>query len=164
MQRNGLQEEHLECSTTQENIDASLSPRLSFARDPCPDSAKSSLDYVATAPLQEVVKFPDGRIPRMSQLANGALPTRTDRNMLIPAELRHASGKNPISHSMSLLYQHNRGGSDWLSQFLFGFKLAGTLSQKHASPTSEKRHNEKPKCIQMINKSNASRFIGRAPK
>ena len=65
---------------------------------------------------------------------------------------------------MSLLYQHNLGGSTWLQQFLVGFKLTCTFSQKDTFPTCSKQIGKRPIDLAQTARSNASRYRGRARK
>ena len=65
---------------------------------------------------------------------------------------------------MSLMYQHNMGGSSWLQQFIFGFPLIGKLSQAHTFPTKDKLSGSQPKKLDHILKSTGRRFSERAQK
>ena len=81
----------------------------------------------------------------MRTLIQQATPHDKEWDATIQPELRPAAGKVRLAPLMSLMYQHNLGGSAWLSQFIFGFKLIGTLSQKHVFPPSDKMLGRDPK-------------------
>ena len=164
-QRKGLQEEHLDSLSMVEHLEAALiSPFFLSLPTPIPPTLQAAIDFIASGPTASALSFWNDQLSRIEQLANDSLPVDLHWKSLIPAALRPAAGKLRLATLMSLTYQFNLGGSLWLQQFLFGFRLTGTFSQIHTFPLSEKACRKKPIGPSRIAASSAQRFQERAPR
>ena len=140
---------------------AMSSPFFLSLKTPHPFSVSDSLSFSAGSP-SDLTPFWSEQLKRTKQLLMGTTPFDSDRKQLSPPEIRSATGNLQISPLMSLMYQHNMGGSAWLRQFIFGFKLIGAFSQKHTFPRSEKLKNTTPISAQHIMQASSRRFTERA--
>ena len=164
-QRKGIQEEHMESLSIEEHVEEALSaPFFLSLQTPLPQSITTALDFVAHTPSHEITSFWEEQLSRLQTLTLDASPTDKTWNNLIPATIRPAAGKLRLAPLMSLMAQHNMGGSIWLQQFLFGFKLIGKLGQEDCFPLSEKMLSKKPLDANKIASSISSRFSDRARK
>ena len=164
-QRKGLQEAHVDSLSMLDHVGAALSaPFFLSLNTPLPESVSAALAFVASSPPELGSAFWEEQLLHTEVLIADALPTDLKRNKIIPAEIPPASGKLKLAPLMSLLYQHDLGGSIWLQQFIFGFKLTGSFSQKHTFPQSDKLVGLRPLCLASIAQSNRSLFREMAQK
>ena len=119
---------------------------------------------MANSPPESITPFWEDQLQRTTQIVEGATQFDTGWLQLIPREIASAEGKIRLAALMSLMYQYNMGGSAWLQQFLFGFKLTGTFSQIHTFPPSDKLKGEQPCSLDLVMKANDRRFTERAQK
>ena len=148
-----------------EHIDEALSPPFFLSLDtPLPDSRNEARNFATSAPESEVLRFWDTQLSRMYPMEQDAISSDTECDLLIPDELKPAAGKLRLAPLMSLMYEHNLGGTAWLDQFIFGFKLTRALSQQRAFPPSDHMLKKKPKPLHIIAQSDADRFKERAAK
>ena len=164
-QRKGLQEEHTDSLSLTEHVNEALSaPFFLGLPTPLPESVESALNFIKASPSDTILDFWETQLKHTNKLVEDSKTIESEWVKLIPAELKLASGKLKLAPLMSLLYQQNMGGSHWLQQFLFGFPLVGTISQKHTFPSSDKLKTKKPIDLTQLTSSNARRFTDRAAK
>ena len=123
-----------------------------------------ALDLMAHTPSTRISSFWEEQLSRLENLVKDSSETQQRWNNLIPVEIKPAAGKLQLPALMSLMLQNNLGGSRWLQQFLFGFRLTGTLSQKHVFPQKDKLLGKKPRELAKIAKTNEARYTDRASK
>ena len=130
-QRKGLQEEHLDSLDMADHLDQALSaPFFLSLPTPLPHSLQSALDYASSTNPQTIISFWEEQLQALETMVSDARLTDLEWNRLIPGRIRPAAGKLRLAALASLTQQHNLGGPLWLQQFLFGFTLTGTLSQR----------------------------------
>ena len=105
-----------------------------------------------------VASFWGERLKRTANLVDDASPFDSDLEKLILPETHPDSGKIRLSPLISLMFQRNMGGSCWLQQFRFGFKLIGTPSPHRTCPPSPKLVDKAPLSPTKAAKANCRRF------
>ena len=164
-QRRGLQEEHTECSSIEEHVKAALkAPFFLALHTPLPSSLSKAISFVSECAPELVTSFWEKQLGELTKLASDASDTNESWKKLIPTEIRPAAGKLNLPALMSLMDQFGLGGSNWLQQFLFGFKLTGVLSQRFAFPSAEKAGNSPILSPEELVKNSSTRFTERAAK
>ena len=87
--------------------------------------------------MGDVLTFRAEQPARMGQLIRDTSAACERWNRLIPTAICPSGGKLRLTPLMSLMYQHKPGGSIWIQQFLFGFKLTGALGRRSAFPATD---------------------------
>ena len=164
-QRKGLQEEHSDSSSMEEHAkEAITAPFFLSLQTPLPQAITHALNFISSTPHTAIRDFWRKQLHLTEKLVSDASSCDSAWNERIPLRLRASAGRLKLAPLISLLYQHNLGGSTWLQQFIFGFKLTGIFSQKYAFPVTHKLLSKTPLKLNRIMRSNSSRFSDRAKK
>ena len=149
----------------EERLDEALAaPFCLSLNTPLPLSVAKDLNFLAHAPAAVVMEFRDNQIRAMPQLVRAAAPVDSEWNSLIPPEIMPSAGKLRLDPLLSLMRHRNLGGSNWIQQFLFVFKLTGALSQRYTFPPCEKDSRNTPIGAPRVASENAKRFHERSAK
>ena len=132
-----------------------IAPPFSLSsKTPLPRSPAQSLEVVPTSSPDEFHSSWDIPLERMDKMAEDSRLMGEARGVIIPPAILLAAGELRSVPLASSMYQREMGGSILSQRLLFGFKLAGVLSQKHTFPKSGKMIRKARK----ITKSPAKRF------
>ena len=160
-QRRGIQYNIPDATSKLDHVDrASREPFHLSDRIPIPDEIEESILFVNSTPTDEVLQYWDDQLARLEVLISASAPCQAEWDGMIPDRIRPASGFIKTVALTELLHQYGMKGATWMQQFIFGFDIIGSFSQRNVFPVNPKAKEPAP--LDVVWGGNEERFSSRA--
>ena len=164
-QRKGIVEEHPETRDISAHITAALSaPFFLSLATPLPPSTTWAMSFVKDCNPAAIQIFWTKQLNRLRGLVRDSAPVEKAWLEATPDAIRPATGKIKLVALASLMNQLDLGGSKWIKQFIHGFRLTGTFSQKSTFPLDPRVTADEQVPLKAIFGSSQQRFWERSAK
>ena len=138
-QRKGIQYSIPDASSKLDHIErASREPFHLSGRIPLPGELRESIQFIRPVSLETVVHFGDAQLGRIEALISESAPFQAEWDSSIPERIRSAAGFVKTVALSELTHQFGMRGDLWLRQFIFGFDILGSFSQRGVFPVCAK--------------------------
>ena len=125
---------------------------------PLPESTNAAVSFIAKTDGAAAKAFWSEHLSRLGSLVAVADQINSQWGDLIPSEIRPSAGKLKLAAFLSHMLRSGLGGSRWWRQFIFGFELAGVLSQSGTSPVDSRTDDKLPASDVKLFSAAQSRF------
>ena len=109
-----------------------------------PEEIGTSIRFTRSSPSEAVIQFSDDQLGRVADLISAAAPTQAELDSFIPDRIRSAAGFIKTVAPTELMRQFGTKGGICLQQFIFGFDIAGSFSQRNVFPICSKANAPAP--------------------
>ena len=128
---------------------------------PLPEEMHEANKFITSAPPESIIAFRNKQLARLDTMITQAATTQKEWQQQTPDSIKCVTGELKTVTIAQLLDYYNMGGQQWIQQFIYGFPLIGTLSQKGAFPEGKESGTE-PMQQQHIWARSQARFLERS--
>ena len=138
-QRKGIQYSIPDASSKLDHVNRASRETFHLSdRIPLPDELCESIQFIRSVSLETAVQFWDAQLGRIEALISESMPFQATWDSFIPERIRSAAGFIKTVALSELMHQFGMKGEVWLRQFIFGFDILGSFSQRGVFPVCTK--------------------------
>ena len=144
-QRKGVRDPFPRASSHLDHLDRALSEPFPMATEiPLPDDVRTALAFVKRTPDSSLKLFWKSQLEALDTLSKDPLCSSEDWYAQRTPDFAQAPNSLRIGLIAQLADFTGIGAAGWLSQYVFGFPITGTIAQSKTFPLSEKPDNPNP--------------------
>ena len=164
-QRKGVKDPLPSAKSYQDHFAQALEQPFPMAAEcPLPDDVREAIKFSSRSSNKTLTDFWGAQLSALSALADHPLCSSEPWYALRPKELSAAPKALNIALIAQLASFTGIGALNWLSGYIYGFPITGTISQSKTFPLTQKPDNPKPLSISDLQKGASERFKSRSKR
>ena len=158
-QRKGVRDPCSTAKSYQDHLAQALEQPFPMAADcPLPDDIREAIKFTSRSSNRTLTNFWDAQLSALSTLVEHPECSSEPWYALRPKELSAAPKELNIALLAQLASFTGIGALNWLSGYIYGFPITGTISQSKTFPLTQKPDNPKPLSLTELWEGAADRF------